>query len=65
MNDVLGTVLARLVLDSVQLPVLLVMQLIEPPGLKLPATRALATAAPELTSRTAAVARANHFFNDF
>ena len=41
----------RLLLMSLQLPVLAVTQLFVPPGLKLPLTVALATAAPVLTSR--------------
>ncbi len=43
---------------SVQLPLLPVTQLPEPPTEKLPATVALATAAPVLTSRTVTAAMA-------
>lgn len=58
MNVVLGVVLVRLVLESLQLPVVVVVQVVAPPGLKLPATVALATPAPEFTSRTLTVAKA-------
>ncbi len=58
LNEVLAVVLAKAVLDNLQLPVLAVMQDVAPPGLNVPDTLALATAKPVLTSRTLAVTNA-------
>jgi len=58
LNVVESVVRLRLLLASLQLPVLAVTQLLAPPGLKLPLTVALATAAPVLTSRMETVAPA-------
>lgn len=62
LNVVESVARLRLVLASLQLPVLAVTQLLAPPGLKLPLTLALATAAPVLTSRTETVAPAAQLF---
>ena len=58
LNEVLAVVLAKAALDNLQLPVLAVVQELEPPGLKVPDTLALGTAKPVLTSRTLAVTNA-------
>ncbi len=62
LNVVESVVRLRLLLASLQLPVLAVTQLLAPPGLKVPLTVALATAAPVLTLRMERVAPAVQLF---
>ena len=59
-----SVVVGKLALSNLQLPVLPVTQVLAPPGLKLPLTVALATAAPVLTSRIDTVAPAVQLLPD-
>ena len=58
LNVLLTVVLAKAALDNLQLPVLVVVQVVAPPGLKVPDTLALGAVKPVLTSRTLAVTNA-------
>ena len=63
--NVMDTVEAGILPEAtVQLPVLAVTQLAEPPGTNEPVTTALATTLPLLTSRTVAVTEAFQFLPD-